>query len=98
MRRTYKNGEVKINAFLDDYAFTIDAFIQTYIISQDESWLNLSKNLCDYVLKNFNNPDSDLLFYTDSSNKLIVRTTETSDNVIPASNSQMAVNLFKLSK
>ncbi|HWY12522.1 MAG TPA: thioredoxin domain-containing protein [Bacteroidia bacterium] len=98
MLRTYKNGEAKINAFLDDYAFTIDAFTQTYIISQDEGWLNLSKNLCEYVLKNFNNPESDLLFYTDSSNKLIVRTTETSDNVIPASNSQMAINLFKLSK
>lgn len=98
MWRTFKNGEAKINGFLDDYAFTIDAFIQTYIITQDESWLNLSKDLCNYVLKHFYNHESGLFFYTDSSNKLILRTTETSDNVIPASNSQMAHNLFKLSK
>ncbi|MBK7666701.1 MAG: thioredoxin domain-containing protein [Sphingobacteriaceae bacterium] len=98
MCRNFKNGKANINAFLDDYAFSMDAFIQTYIISQDESWLNLSKNLCDYVLKNFYNAESGLFYYTDLSNQLIVRSTETSDNVIPASNSQMAHNLFKLGK
>ncbi len=98
MFRNFKNGKANINAFLDDYAFTIDAFIQTYIISLDENWLNLSKNLCDYVLKNFYNAESGLFFYTDLSNQLILRSTETSDNVIPASNSQMAHNLFKLGK
>ncbi len=98
MYRNFKNGKANINAFLDDYAFSMDAFIQTYIISQDENWLNLSKNLCDYVLKNFYNPESGLFYYTDLSNQLIVRSTETSDNVIPASNSQMAHNLFKLGK
>ena len=98
MFRNYKNGKASISAFLDDYAFTIDAFIQTYVISQDESWLNLSKNLCGYVLNNFYNSESGLFYYTDSSNKLIIRSTETSDNVIPASNSQMAHNLFKLGK
>lgn len=98
MCRNFKNGKATINAFLDDYAFTIDAFIQTYIISQDESWLHLSKNLCDHILKYFYNPESGLFFYTDPSNKLIVRNTETSDNVIPASNSQMAHNLFRLGK
>jgi uncharacterized protein YyaL (SSP411 family) len=98
MYRNFKNGKANINAFLDDYAFSMDAFIQTYIISQDETWLNLSKNLCDYVLKNFYNAESGLFYYTDLSNKLILRSTETSDNVIPASNSQMAHNLLKLGK
>lgn len=98
MFRNFKNGKANINAFLDDYAFSMDAFIQTYIITQDESWLNLSKNLCDYVQKNFNNEESGLFFYTDTENNLILRTTETSDNVIPASNSQMAHNLFRLGK
>jgi uncharacterized protein YyaL (SSP411 family) len=98
MYRNFKNGKANINAFLDDYAFTIDAFIQTYVISQNESWLNLSKNICEYTLKNFYNTESGLFYYTDLSNRLIVRNTETSDNVIPASNSQMAHNLFKLGK
>jgi len=96
--RNYKNGNANINGFLDDYAFLIDAFIQIYVITLDENWLRTGKNVCDYVLNNFANKESGLFFYTDSSNKLILRTTETSDNVIPASNSQMAHNLFKLGK
>lgn len=98
MYRNYKNGKATINAFLDDYAFTIDAFIQVYLISQDETWLHLSKELCDHAIANFQNPESGLFYYTDRSNQLLLRTTETSDNVIPASNSQMAINLFRLGK
>jgi uncharacterized protein len=98
MWRSFK-GEARINAFLDDHAFTIDAFIQIYVISQDEKWLRLAKDLCDHVIGHFYNPESGLFFYTSKdSEKLVVRTTESSDNVIPASNSQMANNLFRLSR
>jgi uncharacterized protein YyaL (SSP411 family) len=98
MWRSYK-GEARINAFLDDHAFTIEAFIQVYVVSQDEKWLNLAKDLCDHAIGNFYNEESGLFYYTSrNSEKLAVRTTESSDNVIPASNSQMAHNLFRLSK
>ncbi len=97
--RSYKNKEAKINGFLDDYACAIDAFIGVYNISQNEDWLQTAKKLCDYALQNFYDTDNNLFFYTDkNAENLVVRTTETSDNVIPASNSQMANNLFKLSK
>jgi len=95
--RTYKNGKAKIGAFLDDYAFVIEAQINCYLISQDEMYLNEAKKLCDLALSLFTNSNSEFLYYTDNlSSKLIARTTETSDNVIPASNSQMASNLFQL--
>ena len=41
---------------------------------------------------------SGFFFYTSTQVKLIQRSIETQDNVIPASNSVMAHNLFKLSK
>ncbi len=95
--RTYKNKTSKINGFLDDYAFVIEALQQVYVISKDLEYLNKAKELTELVLKEFNNPMSHLLFYTDNaSSDLITRSTETSDNVIPASNSQMALNLFCL--
>ncbi|MCW3078150.1 MAG: thioredoxin, partial [Bacteroidetes bacterium] len=37
--RTYKNGKSKINGFLDDYAFVIEAQILAYIITQKEEYL-----------------------------------------------------------
>lgn len=95
--RTYKNKMSKIAAFLDDYAFTIEALINCYLISQNEAHLVKAKDMCELVLKQFHNPESSFLFYTDNdAQSLVTKTTETSDNVIPASNSQMALNLFYL--
>jgi uncharacterized protein YyaL (SSP411 family) len=95
--RTYKNGKAKIDAFLDDYAFTIEALQHVYLVTQDEDYLSKAKSLTELALKQFENPKSELLYYTNnSSSQLVARTSETSDNVIPASNSQMALNLFYL--
>lgn len=95
--RTYKNGIVKINGFLDDYAFTIEALISFYKASADETYLYRAKSLCEYVLKHFRDTSSVYFHYTHQADKdLIIRNTEVSDNVIPSSNSQMAVNLWQL--
>lgn len=97
--RIYKKGESKIEAFLDDYAFTIDALIQCYLIDQNEGYLLKAEILLERVLQNFSNPKSELFFYTNSNyHQLLSQQTETSDNVIPSSNSQMALNLFNLGK
>jgi len=93
--RTYKNGKAKISGFLDDYAFVIEALITCYIVTADEKLLYKAKELCDESLRIFKNEDSVFLYYIAAgTSELITRTTETSDNVIPASNSQMALNLF----
>jgi uncharacterized protein YyaL (SSP411 family) len=95
--RTYKNGESKIDGFLDDYAFAIEALINCYIISQDEKYLLKAKSMCEFVLKEFHNPASVFLYYAgNSSQSLVTKTSEINDNVIPASNSQMAINFFQL--
>lgn len=97
IKRNYKKGKVSINGFLDDYSFTCEAFIALYQVTFDEQWLNLSKHLADYAIQHFYNAASQLFFYTDSSDApLIARKTETSDNVIPSSNSVMATALFQL--
>ena len=95
--RSYKNKCAKIDGFLEDYAFTIEALINVYLISQNQEFLNKAYNLCELTLSLFQNKESDFLFYTNNlSTDLILRTTEISDNVIPSSNSQMAHNLFML--
>ena len=97
--RTFKNGKSKIDGFLEDYAFVIEALMAVYLISQDEAYLIRAKELCELSLDLFHNEESDLLYYTAKhASVLIARTTETSDNVVPASNSQMALNLFQLGR
>ncbi len=95
--RTYKNGKARIHAFLEDYAFVTEALINCYLLTQDEFFLGKARYFCTRSLEEFNNPNSVFLFYTGKEQAaLLTRTTETSDNVIPASNSQMAMNLFVL--
>ena len=97
LSRSYKNGRASINGFLDDYAFTIEAFIALYQCTFDETWLDSAKQLTDYAIAHFYDSSSGMFFYTsDVDQKLIVRKMELSDNVMPASNSQMAKNLFVL--
>lgn len=95
--RNYKNGRVTINGFLDDYSFTCEALIALYDVTFDEAWLNLAKNIADYVIQHFYNASTGMFFYTSITDEpLIARKTESSDNVIPASNSSMAKVLFTL--
>ncbi len=97
LNRNFKNGRVTISGFLDDYSFTCEALLAVYEITFDEQWLLLAKNIADYVIQHFFNANTGLFFYTSINDApLIARKTETSDNVIPASNSSMAKVLFQL--
>ncbi len=97
LNRNYKDGKSVINAFLDDYALLIDAFISLYQATFDEQWLNKAKDLTDYTLLNFYDDKSKLFYYTSGIDPaLIARKKELSDNVISSSNSVMAKNLFHL--
>ena len=62
------------------------------------AYLKLAKDLTEQVFIDFYDEKSGFFFYTSTQVKLIQRSIETQDNVIPASNSVMAHNLFKLSK
>ena len=93
---SYKKGKSSINGYLEDYAFTIEAFIKLHEITFEESWLRLADNLCEICIEDFSE-DSPMFYFTSNKDKkLITRTMEIMDNVIPASNSVMAKNLFKL--
>jgi len=95
--RNYKNGKASITAFLDDYAFFIAALIALYEVDFDETWLSEAKKLTEYVLTNFRDLDSPMLFYTAANGeKLIARKHEIMDNVIPSANSVMTQNLKHL--
>ncbi len=95
LNRNYKDGNSVINAFLDDYALTIEAFVSLYEISFDEQWLQHAKKMTDYVIEHFSEEKNGMFYYTsDIDPPLVVRKMDTSDNVIPSSNSSMAKSLF----
>ena len=93
----YKEGKSTINGYLEDYAATIEAFISLYEVTLDEKYLKLSKIMIDYVDNHFYDPTSKLYFFTSNlDDSLVSRNIESLDQVIPASNSIMAKNLYRL--
>jgi uncharacterized protein YyaL (SSP411 family) len=95
--RNYHNGKSAIPGLLDDYSFTISAFIDLYQATFDEKWLYKANELAGYAILHFSDKASGMFFYTpDNQSDLIARKMEIGDNVIPSSNSEMASNLFML--
>jgi uncharacterized protein YyaL (SSP411 family) len=96
--RNYTNGKSSIHAFLDDYALLAKAFIRLYQLSFNKHWLDLSKQLTDYAIRNFYDEKSGMFFYSaNPSINSVIRKIELADNSIPSSNSVMAEVLHDLS-
>jgi uncharacterized protein YyaL (SSP411 family) len=97
LKRNYKNGKANIGGFLDDYSFTCEAFIALYQVTFDPQWLKLADGIAQHTIQHFSNLSNGMFFYNSTNDEpLIARKTESSDNVIPASNSSMALALYRL--
>ena len=94
--RTHKDGISRLNAYLEDYANLIDAFLELYQSTFDERWFRQARQLADVVLARF--PSSDGGFYdtSDDHEALIVRPRNLQDNVTPSGNGMMAKQLLRL--
>ena len=61
---SYKNGRSTINAYLEDYALTISAFIRLYEATYDTKWLTHSEKLTEYAIAHFYDTKSGMFFFT----------------------------------
>jgi len=98
LKRSFKNGKSTIDAFLEDYAHAIAAFIHLYQATFDETWIDMATEWLEFTIAHFRDKDSGMFYFTGDDTTLIARKMELNDNVIPASNSVMASNLFLLGK
>ncbi|GGK67304.1 thioredoxin domain-containing protein [Rufibacter glacialis] len=93
----YKAGKATVAGFLEDYALLIQALIGLYQVTFEEKWLKEARLLTQETLTHFFDPQEELFFFTGATGEqLIARKKELFDNVIPASNSVMAMNLHLL--
>lgn len=95
---TWKNDKAKYPAFLDDYAFLIQALLNLQQITADIKWLMKAKSIMEFVIEHFSEEGTGFFFYTPASQQdVIVRKKEVYDGAIPSGNSVMAYNLHHLS-
>jgi uncharacterized protein YyaL (SSP411 family) len=95
---TWKNNQSKHKAFLDDYAYLIEAYIRLQEVTGNEGFLLKARELTTYVIEFFEDNDSEYFFYTPSYQEdVVVRKKEIYDGATPSGNAVMAYNLFYLS-
>lgn len=94
---TYKNGQAKHPAFLDDYAYLIQALIQLQEITADQEYLVRAKRLTEFVNEHYSEEGSGFFFFTHANQTdIIVRKKEVYDGATPSGNAIMALNLIYL--
>jgi uncharacterized protein YyaL (SSP411 family) len=96
---TARNGHAHLNAYLDDYAFMIQALIDLYESDFDEHWLEEALALNAIVADRFEDPTSGGFFTTGRDHEtLIARLKSSHDGALPAGNGVQALNLLRLSE
>lgn len=95
--RTFKNGVSKLSAYLDDYAFYVNALLDVFELNSNPVYLEKAIKYTDVMLEHFwDAVDGTLYFTSDDHEQLIVRTRSLYDLAIPSGNSIAASNLLRL--
>jgi uncharacterized protein YyaL (SSP411 family) len=97
--RTYNDGQAKIDAYLEDHAFLLEALITLFEATCEERWFHQASALADEIIARFADPDQGGFFSTASDGEaLIVRRKDLDDSPIPSGSSSAAVGLLRLAQ
>lgn len=95
---TWKNGKAKYPAFLDDYAYLVQALILLQEITADIKWLEKAKQVTENVISQFSEEETGYFYYTGKDQEdVIIRKKEVYDGAVPSGNAVLATNLHHLS-
>lgn len=97
--RSYKDNQSKFNAYLEDYAFLVQALIDLHQITLNNKFIFEAEKLNNIMIEQFLDQENGAFFYTGKNHEeLIVKTKEIIDHSIPSGNSVAIRNLLRLSR
>jgi uncharacterized protein YyaL (SSP411 family) len=97
--RTYREGEAKLNGYLDDYAFLADGLLDLYEATGDKRHVETAKALIKALLLHFRDDSNGGFFFTsDDHEKLLSRAKDPFDKAIPSGNGIAACVLVRLGR
>jgi len=95
--RTYKNGTAKIDGYLEDYSYFVNALLDVFEIEPDSKYLKLALKLGHYLVNHFWDSENSSFFMTsDNHEKLIIRPKNNYDLSLPSGNSVSAFVMLRL--
>lgn len=95
--RTHKDGESKLNGYLEDYACVVDGLLELYQTTFEPQWFAHAQRLTDHVLAHFAAEDGGGFYDTsDDHENLVARPRNLQDNAVPSGNSMLATVAARL--
>ena len=97
--RTWRDGQAKLQAYLDDYAFLVAGLLALESATGEERWLAAAVELTDGQLAHFWDDEHGGFFFTaDDHEQLIARSKDPVDSALPSGNAVSAANLVALAQ
>ena len=97
LKASYKDGRARFDAYLDDYAFMIDALLSLLEARWDSNNLSFAIELADTLLDRFEDPDHGGFHFTARDHEtLIHRPKPLADEAMPSGNGVAAFALQRL--
>jgi uncharacterized protein YyaL (SSP411 family) len=94
---TYKDGKAHLNAYLDDYAYLVDAILELLQARWRDDALEFAIDLADRLLEHFEDEEQGGFYFTsDDHEQLIQRPKPMSDDAMPSGNGIAAFALQRL--
>jgi uncharacterized protein YyaL (SSP411 family) len=99
LMRTYKDGQAKLNGYLEDYSFFADGMLALYQATLDPRWYREARALAATMVEQFWDPEQGAFFDTGRDHEqLVSRPRDVFDNATPAGNSVAAEVLLRLAE
>jgi uncharacterized protein YyaL (SSP411 family) len=96
--RTFNAGQAKLNAYLEDHAFLLEALLDLYEATFEPRWFAEARALADAIVARFADPENGGFFSTSNDHEqLIARRKDLEDTPIPSGGSSAAFGLLRLS-
>jgi uncharacterized protein len=95
--RTWKDGEGRLNAYLEDHAFMVEAMLRLYEATLEVRWFDAARETADAMIERFADTERGGFFTTSHDHEqLIARRKDLADHPIPSGNSSAALGLLRL--
>ena len=95
--RTWKEGEGRLNAYLEDHAYLLEALLTLYEATLEQRWFDAALETAEAMIERFGDDERGGFFTTSHDHEeLIARRKDVGDHPIPAGNSAAALGLLRL--
>jgi uncharacterized protein YyaL (SSP411 family) len=97
LRRTYTRGDARLDGYLEDHAYTVEALLALYEATFEPRWFIAARELADVMIREFGDPEHGGFFSTGTRHeRLVARRKDVEDVPIPSGQSSAALGLLRL--